>query len=37
MLAVPAGPELLLVAVAEPDANLGMVRLELVRAAAGLG
>jgi predicted regulator of Ras-like GTPase activity (Roadblock/LC7/MglB family) len=36
MLAVPAGPELLLVAVAEPDANLGMVRLELVRAAAGL-
>ncbi len=34
MLAVPAGEAMLLVAVAEPDANLGMARLELVRAAA---
>lgn len=36
MLAVPAGAEMLLVAVAEPDANLGLARLELMRAAAGL-
>lgn len=36
MLAVPAGEELLLVAVAEPDANLGLARLELFRAAGDL-
>ncbi|HJS48158.1 MAG TPA: hypothetical protein VJ773_09260, partial [Gemmatimonadales bacterium] len=36
MLAAPAGGEMLLVAVAEPDANLGMARLELLRAAATL-
>ena len=36
MLAVPAGAELLLVAVAEPDANLGLARLALIRAAGDL-
>ena len=34
MLAAPAGAEMLLVAVVEPDGNLGMARLELLRAAA---
>lgn len=37
MLAVPAGAEMLLVAVADPDANLGLARLELIRAAGELG
>lgn len=37
VLAVPAGPDLLLVAVADRDANLGLARIELIGAARGLG
>ena len=37
VLTVPAGDDLLLVAVAERDANLGLARLELRQAAAQLG
>jgi len=37
VLSVPAGDDLLLVAVAERDANLGLARLELRQAAAQLG
>ncbi len=33
VLAVPAGAALLIVAVAEPEVNVGLVRLELLRAA----
>lgn len=33
ILAAPAGPELVVVAVAEPTVNVGLVRLELRRAA----
>jgi len=37
VLSVPVGDDLLLVAVAERDANLGLARLELRQAAAQLG
>lgn len=37
VLATPAGDELLLVAVAGPDANIGLARLELLSAARSLG
>jgi predicted regulator of Ras-like GTPase activity (Roadblock/LC7/MglB family) len=33
VLAVPAGDGLLMVAVTEPEVNVGLVRLELLRAA----
>jgi len=36
VLAAPAGEELLLVAVAGPDANVGLARLELLAAARSL-
>lgn len=36
LLAAPAGDLMLLVAVTEPDANLGLARLELLRSAAAL-
>jgi predicted regulator of Ras-like GTPase activity (Roadblock/LC7/MglB family) len=36
VLAAPAGEDLLLVAVAGPDANVGLARLELLSAARGL-
>jgi predicted regulator of Ras-like GTPase activity (Roadblock/LC7/MglB family) len=36
VLAAPAGAELLLVAVAGPDANVGLARLELLAAARSL-
>ncbi|MEO8226874.1 MAG: roadblock/LC7 domain-containing protein [Gemmatimonadota bacterium] len=36
LLAVPAGPELLLVAVGDPAANLGLARLEMLEAARGM-
>ncbi|MBA2626985.1 MAG: roadblock/LC7 domain-containing protein [Gemmatimonadales bacterium] len=36
LLAVPAGPELLVVAVGDPAANLGLARLEMLEAARGL-
>jgi len=34
---VPAASGVLLVAVAAPDVNLGLVRLELLRAAEAIG
>jgi predicted regulator of Ras-like GTPase activity (Roadblock/LC7/MglB family) len=37
LLAVPAAGGLLVVAVAAPDVNIGLVRLELLRAAEGAG
>ena len=37
VLAVPAGDALLMVAVTEPDVNVGLVRLELLRAAEAAG
>ena len=37
VLAVPAGDDLLLVAIAERDANIGLARLELRAAAEALG
>jgi len=37
LVAVPAGPDLLVVAVTDPDINVGLVRLELRRAAERLG
>jgi len=37
VLAVPCADDLLLVAVAGPDANVGMARLELLEAARRLG
>jgi predicted regulator of Ras-like GTPase activity (Roadblock/LC7/MglB family) len=33
LLAVPAGPELLVLAVADPEVNVGLARLELMAAA----
>lgn len=33
LLAVPAGDDLLLVAIADPAVNIGLVRLELIRGA----
>lgn len=33
LLAVPAGPELLVLAVADPEVNVGLARLELLAAA----
>ena len=36
LLTLPTGEELLLVAVADPDVNVGLVRLEMLRAAEGL-
>lgn len=37
VLAVPAGEGLLVVAVTEPEVNVGLVRLELLRAAEAAG
>jgi predicted regulator of Ras-like GTPase activity (Roadblock/LC7/MglB family) len=37
LLVVPAPSGLLVVAVAEPEVNVGLVRLELLRAAEGVG
>ena len=37
VLAVPAADDLLVVAVARPDANLGLARLEMIEAAERLG
>lgn len=37
LLVVPAASGVLLVAVAEPDVNVGLVRLELLRAAEAVG
>jgi predicted regulator of Ras-like GTPase activity (Roadblock/LC7/MglB family) len=37
VLAAPAGEDLVLVAVAGPDANVGLARLELLAAARSLG
>lgn len=37
LLAVPAPGHLLVVAIAAPDVNIGLVRLELLRAAGGGG
>lgn len=37
LLAVPAGTDLLVVAVTDPEVNVGLVRLELRRAAEQLG
>jgi predicted regulator of Ras-like GTPase activity (Roadblock/LC7/MglB family) len=36
LLAVPAGTDLLLVTVADPDVNVGLARLEMLRAVDGL-
>lgn len=36
LLAVPAGPELLVVAIGDRTANLGLARLELLEAARGM-
>jgi len=37
LLVVPAASGVLIVAVAEPDVNVGLVRLELLRAAEAVG
>lgn len=37
LLVVPAASGVLMVAVAEPDVNVGLVRLELLRAAEAVG
>ena len=37
LLVVPTGGGILVVAVAEPDVNVGLVRLELLRAAEAVG
>ncbi len=37
LLAVPAAGRLLIVAIAAPDVNIGLVRLELLRAAEATG
>lgn len=37
LLVVPAASGILVVAVAEPDVNIGLVRLELLRAAEAVG
>ena len=37
LLVVPAASAILVVAVAEPDVNVGLVRLELLRAAEAVG
>lgn len=37
LLVVPAGETLLVVAITEPDVNVGLVRLELLRAAEAAG
>lgn len=37
LLVVPAASGILVVAVAEPDVNVGLVRLELLRAAEAVG
>jgi len=37
LLVVPSGGGILVVAVTEPDVNIGLVRLELLRAAGAVG